>query len=122
MRVESPCIAHSAMTAAWTGPATQEGAWRRRAYDRPPHANARIPAPAGHRLLIYDPARREGDGHAWSSRLVLFEQALALFRANLPHVFILENTAALLTRPLVLLRIVTALQPLPYTWRWPLSP
>lgn len=70
----------------------------------------------------YSGLQREGTPESLEESLVLFEQALALFRANLPPVFILENTAALLTRPLVLLRIVTALQPLPYTWRWPLSP
>ena len=70
----------------------------------------------------YSGLQREGTPESLEESLALFERALTLFRVNLPHVFILENTAALLIQPLVLSRIATALQTLPYTWRWPLAP
>ena len=70
----------------------------------------------------YSGLQRESTPASMEESLATFEQALERFRVNLPWVFILENTAALLNKPLVLSRIATALRTLPYTWRWPPAP
>ena len=70
----------------------------------------------------YSGLQRESTPASLEESLSLFEHALERFRVNLPLVFILENTAALLNKPLVLSRIATALRIFPYTWRWPPAP